>query len=200
MRIFPCRDTILIRQLKHRLQYKMKKEIVIVAAVADDNVIGNKGKIPWWEDHELRNEDMHHFKKLTLGKPVIMGRKTAESIVEAYEARGKTLRSFERVLPDRISIIVSRNPCTRFHGAHMFHDLESAFDFAHFFGNEVCIIGGQKLYEQTLERATRLEMTEIEGCYDGDVFFPEYKGTCDWQECHVAQHRGYRFVTYVRNV
>ncbi|PIN93473.1 hypothetical protein COU54_03050 [Candidatus Pacearchaeota archaeon CG10_big_fil_rev_8_21_14_0_10_31_24] len=160
----------------------IKKELVLITALAKNRVIGHEGKIPWHDNPELKREDFRHFIKLTLNKPIIMGRKTHESI-------GK-------VLPLRTNIVISKQgSCLR--GASIFKDLESALDFAYFFNNEVYIIGGQQLYEQTINRATRLELTEIEKDYPGDTFFPRINEKT-WKEKSKEPREGYSFVTYTR--
>lgn len=162
----------------------MKREIVILAAVAYDNVIGNNGAIPWWDDLEIRKEDMKRFRSLTLDKPVIMGYSTFLSI-------GK-------VLPRRFNFILSRKKGLTISGASVCSDLDTAILAAHALSSEAYIIGGEQIYLQSIDRATRLEMTEIDGRYEGDTFFPNYKDTGEWFRTFNDEREGYRFSTYNR--
>ncbi len=159
---------------------KTSREVVIIAAVAENGVIGNQGRIPWWDDVELRREDMRHFRKLTLGKSVIMGYSTFQSL-------GK-------LLPDRLNIILSRKEGLYIPGASVCSDLDSALFVGHTFHPEVCVIGGGELYREALSHATRLEITEIQGRYQGDVFFPSYKNTREWGEVVRQPQEGFAFV------
>ncbi|MEK6825829.1 MAG: dihydrofolate reductase [Nanoarchaeota archaeon] len=161
------------------------KQVIIVAAVADGLIIGNKGKIPWWDDDELRREDMRHFRALTLEKPVIIGH--------------TTFRTIGKLLPDRTNIIISRRDNLRIPGASVCNDCDTALFVGHTFHDEVYVIGGGQVYTDMIRCATRLEMTEIHGRYDGDTTFPPYKGTGEW--CEVARNdlKGFSFVTYARH-
>ncbi len=162
----------------------MSREIVLVSAVSEGNVIGNNGRIPWWDDKELRREDMNRFRKLTLDKPIIMGHSTYLSI-------GK-------VLPKRTNIILSRKENLCISGASVCNDLSTSILMGHAISNEIYIVGGGEIYRQTIQGATRLEMTEIDGKYEGDTFFPEYKNTEGWREISRDSREGFSFVTYSR--
>ncbi len=132
----------------------------LIAAYALDDagrrVIGLDNAIPW--NFPL---DWVRFKEHTRGCPIIMGRKTFESI--------------GRVLPGRTSIILSGQSDYKVDGAYVFDNLEKAIEHAQSFHYEIFIIGGQSLYEETVGRATRLYLTsfKIEGI-EGDTFFPDY--------------------------
>lgn len=118
------------------------------------NVIGKENKIPWSLPHDLAR-----FREYTLGNAVVMGRKTFESI--------------GRVLPRRENIIVSRDPNLNVKGAYVFNDLDDALGFAKIRNSEVFIIGGEEIYTQTLDKATRLYLTEVKNnSLSGDAFFP----------------------------
>lgn len=166
----------------------MKQIITLIAAVARDsegrNVIGNIGKIPWWDDEELRKTDMNHFRKITLGKTVIMGYTTFLSL-------GKTLSQ-------RTNIILSRKKGLVIPEALVFDSLDSALSKAYELDSEAYIIGGQQLYEQTIRLSDKLEMTEIDAEYKGDTFFPNYRDAGEWNEHSWESHKGFRFVTYER--
>jgi dihydrofolate reductase len=133
----------------------------LIVAYAKDSagarVIGLKNQMPWHFPH-----DLERFREHTLDCAIIMGRKTFESI--------------GRVLPRRENIILTRQLDYKVPGAYIFHDLEAALDFAGTRNSEAFIIGGQELYEQTLERADRLYLTsfKISGI-EGDSFFPNYE-------------------------
>ena len=138
--------------------------ISLVVAVAKNRAIGK-------DNHLLCHlpEDMRHFREVTLGKPVIMGRKTWESLPEAF-----------RPLPGRHNIVVSRNAAYQAEGATVVTSLEEALAQA---GNveQVSIIGGADIFRLALPIADILDMTEIEADFDADTFFPEFRQE-DWQE------------------
>ena len=138
--------------------------ISLVVAVAKNRAIGK-------DNHLLCHlpEDMRHFHEVTLGKPVIMGRKTWESLPEAF-----------RPLPGRHNIVVSRNAAYQAEGATVATSLEEALAQA---GNadQVSIIGGADIFRLALPIADILDMTEIEADFDADTFFPEFRQE-DWQE------------------
>lgn len=127
--------------------------VYLVAAVAANGVIGSKGTIPW-----RLPEDLRHFKALTLGHPVIMGRRTWESLGKA--------------LPGRKNIVVTRNPAYRAPGATVVGSLEAALALCA--GQEIAfVIGGAELYQAALPVADGLVLTEIHRNYPGDTRFPE---------------------------
>lgn len=160
-------------------------EIVIIAAVAKNRVIGKDNTLIW-----NIPEDMAHFKALTSGQTVIMGRKTWESLPAAF-----------RPLPGRLNIVVSRNPGFEAPGASVVASLPEALAAA---GDaEIAfVIGGAELYRQALPLADRLLLTEIDQAYDGDAFFPEFDRNT-WTEtardARVAESGlAFAFVTYQR--
>jgi dihydrofolate reductase len=126
--------------------------ITLVVAVADNGVIGRDNALPWHLP-----DDLKRFKRLTLGKPVIMGRKTFESI-------GKPL-------PGRQNIVVTRDTNYRREGVTVVHDADAALHAA---GDapEVMVIGGAELFRTLLPRASRLHLTRVHGNIEGDVFWP----------------------------
>jgi dihydrofolate reductase len=126
---------------------------------------------------------MEHFRKLTLGKPVVMGHNTFLSI-------GKPLFG-------RVNIIVSRKEDLYIEGASVCDNIDNALFVGHTFNPCVYVIGGGQIYSKTIALATRLEMTEIDGKYEGDIFFPMYKDTGEWMEESRDAREGYAFVTYV---
>lgn len=129
---------------------------IIIAAVAKNGVIGKDGKIPWHSKEELK-----HFKNTTTGFPVIMGRKTFESI-------GKPLKQ-------RLNIVItSRNEIQETEGELItFNTIKSALDYCERKGSaKVFIIGGGKIYNEALRFADRMIITEMDIEPEGDVFFP----------------------------
>jgi len=129
-----------------------KPEIVLIVARGDNGVIGNKGTLPWHIP-----EDLKHFKKLTMGKPMIMGRKTFESL--------------PGLLPGRRHIVITRDAGWRKEGAEVAHDAEAAIAAA---GDaaEIAVIGGADIFGMFLSLAKRIELTEVHRSPDGDTKMP----------------------------
>lgn len=130
--------------------------ISLIAAVAADNVMGNQGTLPW----PPIKEDFAWFKSHTKGKPVIMGRKTWDSLPAAFKP-----------LPGRRNIVISRSIKT-LKGAEVFSSVADAVAACH--EPEVMVIGGAEIYAQALPLAHRLYLTFIDADYVGDTFFPEW--------------------------
>jgi len=138
-------------------------EIVIIVAVAQNRVIGKDNQLIW-----NIPEDMAHFKALTAGHTVLMGRKTWESLPPRF-----------RPLPGRRNIVVSRQADYAAPGAELANSLEEGLALAA--TNEtVFIIGGAEIYRQAMPLADRLEITEVELSPEGDSWFPEIPAA-DWQ-------------------
>ena len=136
-------------------------KLSLIVAMATNRTIGINKKMPWHLSADLKK-----FKKITMGHPIIMGRKTFESI--------------GRPLPGRQNIIISRDPHYQQQGCLVFNDLDSALQNCTEI-DEVFVIGGATLYEATLARADRLYITEIQQAFDGDTWFPEIKQE-QWRE------------------
>ena len=128
-------------------------KLSIIVAMSSNRVIGVNNSLPWH-----LSEDLKHFKTLTTGHTIIMGRKTYESI-------GKPL-------PNRRNIVISRNLNAFYGGIEVVHSLEDAFSTSSN-DDEVFIIGGSNIYEQSLHLAEHLYITEIKKAFEGDAFFPE---------------------------
>ena len=159
--------------------------ISLIAALASNRAIGKDGQLLWHLP-----EDMRHFRETTRGKPVIMGRKTWESLPDSF-----------RPLPGRHNIVISRNPAYVAPGATLVSSLNDAMREAGA-AHEVFVIGGAELYRQALPIADRLYLTEIAEDFDGDVFFPDVPPE-DWDEISRTARRGtsgpvFSFVTYRR--
>jgi dihydrofolate reductase len=142
--------------------------IALVVAAAANGVIGRDNRLPW---HIA--EDLRHFKRVTLGKPVVMGRKTFASI--------------GRPLPGRDNIVITRDRAWRAEGVRIAHDIAQALALA---GEaaETMVIGGAELYAALLPLAGRIYLTEIHRDYDGDATFRLPPG--DWREISREDHPG----------
>ncbi|MEN2507141.1 dihydrofolate reductase [Stutzerimonas stutzeri] len=163
--------------------------LAMIAALAEQHVIGRDNIMPWHLPADLK-----HFKAMTLGKPIIMGRKTWDSL--------------GRPLPGRLNLVVSRQPDLQLEGAETFTDLDSALTRAEQWAreqgvDELMLIGGAQLYAQALPQAQRLYLTRIEASPEGDAFFPDYD-QAEWQcidsQAHPAEGDApaYRFETWQR--
>ena len=137
----------------------------LIVAMARHRVIGLNNTLPWHLP-----EDLKHFKETTLGKPVIMGRKTWDSLPEKF-----------RPLPGRRNIVVSRNAGLQLSGAEVAHSLEAAKALLAP-NDEAFVIGGAELYRLALPMADHLYLTEIDAAFEGDAHFPEINAA-DWSEC-----------------
>ncbi|MGZ8947274.1 MAG: dihydrofolate reductase [Methylococcaceae bacterium] len=137
-------------------------KISLIVAMASNRVIGLNNQMPWHLSADLKK-----FKKITMGSPILMGRKTYESI-------GKPL-------PGRTNIIVSRNPEYRQDGCLVFNDLNIAIKKACESAKEVFVIGGSDLYEAILPFADAIYLTVINSEFQGDTFFPDLDLN-DWSE------------------
>ncbi|MFB0934610.1 MAG: dihydrofolate reductase [Propionivibrio sp.] len=141
----------------------------LIAAVARNRVIGKDNQLLW----HLPG-DMRHFRETTRGKPVIMGRRTWESLPEKF-----------RPLPGRLNVVVSRDPRYAAPGATLAGSLEDAIEIAGS-AEETFVIGGAELYRQALPFANRLYLTEIAADFGGDTWFPEIHPE-DWRETSRSQ-------------
>lgn len=166
----------------------MKPEIIIVVAMDEKRGIGKDGKLPW----PRIPEDIQRFKDETLGNPVIMGRKTYESIPQKF-----------RPLPDRQNIVITRNIDLELPGCNIAHSLAEAIDIATSSNpRRISIIGGGEVYRSALAIADTLYLTQIEGDFDADTFFPEYKNQFPYllkERRSEYQGLNYSFVDLTRN-
>lgn len=142
-------------------------KLSLIAAVADNGVIGVKGKLPW-----KLPADLQYFKKITMGHPIIMGRKTYESI--------------GRPLPGRRNIVLSRIKHLSIPGCEVVSTLEAALQK---FGEteEVFVIGGESIYKEALPFAHQLYLTQVHAQVEGDTYFPHYEKS-DWIEISREYH------------
>ena len=139
--------------------------LALIAALADNRVIGIDNRLPWHLPADLK-----HFKAVTLGKPIIMGRKTWDSL--------------GRPLPGRLNLVVSRQADLQLDGAEVFASLPAAIARADEWAREqgvaeLMLIGGAELYAQGLELAQRLYLTRVHLAPEGDAWFPEFAES-DW--------------------
>ena len=151
--------------------------ITLIAAVADNRCIGSGNAMPW---HIA--EDFAFFKRYTLGKPVVMGRKTWDSLPK-------------NPLPGRRNIVITRQPHWQAEGAERADSLDAALAMLADVP-EIIIMGGAQIYAQALPLATDLRLTEVRLAIDGDAFFPAFD-PAEWQEVerssHTAAANGIRF-------
>lgn len=157
--------------------------LVLLAALDRNRAIGKDNALPWHLP-----DDLKRFKRLTLGHPVVMGRKTYESI--------------GRPLPGRTNLVVTRDRDLAIAGTIVVHSLEDALAAA---GNapEIFVIGGEQIYQLALPHADRLELTEIDTAIEADAWFPEWDRTAfreTARESHADAATGlaFSFVTYDR--
>lgn len=129
--------------------------VSLIVAMDRKGVIGAQGSLPW-----RLPADLKRFKQLTMGKPIVMGRRTHESI--------------GRPLPGRDNIVVTRDRAYRGHGCTVVHSIDDAFRHCAGAG-EVIVMGGAELYRQTLGRADCIYLTEIDADTGGDTYFPEFE-------------------------
>lgn len=178
----------------------IKPLISMIVAMGADRTIGKDNKIPW----DIP-EDMEYLRMVTREKPLIMGRTTYESICGYRNVNPK----LSRAMPARYNVMVTRDE-------HYFDDaglpegvglattpkdgLSMAYDFAH--ANnipEIFVFGGAEIYKQLLPETERLYLTEIEGNFNGDTFFPEFNRD-EWTQIKNDQRNGYAFNIYDREL
>lgn len=154
--------------------------ISLIAAISENSCIGKNGELPW-----RIPEDLQHFKELTLNHPVVMGRKTWESVPERF-----------RPLPGRTNIIITRQ--TEYvvpQGVLVYNSLSEAL--RNYQQEEIFIIGGAEMYAQSLPLANTLYITHVHQTVDGDAFFPPID-SYRWTESARENHPGFSWVTYRR--
>jgi dihydrofolate reductase len=165
-------------------------EIVLIVAIGDNGVIGAGGTIPW----RLKS-DMQRFKAMTIGKPIVMGR--------------KTFASLRRPLPERTNIVVTRDQGFRAAGAVVTMSFDAARavatgDALRRLATEIAVIGGAEIYAQWMDVADRLEITEVHARPEGDTYFAAIDRDV-WQEVARLRHPAgpddsadFSYVTYRR--
>lgn len=160
-------------------------KISLIAAMAKNRIIGKDNDMPWHMPADLK-----HFKAVTMGRPVVMGRKTFDSI--------------GRPLPGRQNVVITRNEDWQHDGVLVAHSKEQALAFLKD-AEEIMIIGGGHVYEQFLPLATHLYLTFIDLDVDGDTQFPDWTQVASWQQIDSEKHQAdeknihdYQFVTLKR--
>jgi dihydrofolate reductase len=155
-----------------------KPIITIVAAVSDNNIIGDHNDLPWYIP-----EDLKHFKALTTGQTVLMGKKTFESV----------MKRLGKPLPNRKNIVVTRDQNDQFpEGVVVLHDLKGLLDLDE---KEIMIIGGGQIYQQTISLADKMHLTHVHQVIKGDVLFPEVDWS-KWKKVSEEKHEGFDFSDY----
>ncbi|CUR55710.1 Dihydrofolate reductase [metagenome] len=152
--------------------------VVLVAAVADNGVIGRDGGLPWH-----LSEDLQHFRRVTTGNTVVMGRTTFDSI--------------GRALPHRTNIVVTRNADWSHDGVLVAGSLEEAVALAGEHEGDVMIMGGAQIYAAAMPLATHQILTEVHQSPEGDTSYPDW-AVRDWVETQRERHEGYDFVWWER--
>ena len=142
----------------------MRKSMIV--AMAQNRVIGRNNKLPWYLPNDLK-----YFKQVTMGKPIVMGRKTFESI-------GKPL-------PGRANIVITRNNVWSADGVRAVHSVDEAFELSESIAEidgqeELMIIGGDQIYKSAIALVDRIYLTEVHADVEGDAFFPEFSKE-DWR-------------------
>jgi dihydrofolate reductase len=141
--------------------------ISIIVAVAENGVIGSDNRLPWHLP-----DDLKRFKALSLGKPVVMGRRTFDSI--------------GRPLPGRTNIVISRQSGLAIEGTRVVHSLDEALSAA-VAAPEIVVIGGAEIFRQVLPRTATIHLTRVHATVTGNVFFPELDAA-RWRESAVEHH------------
>jgi len=163
------------------------QEIIIIAAISENMVIGKNNAIPW-----SLKKDMAHFKEMTNGWPCIMGRKTWASLPK-------------KPLPGRLNIVISESitdlcyqepALSPNHDVKIFHSLQSAIEYCSGY-EKIFICGGETIYRQALSLADKIELTIIHKQYEGDAFFPAIDSAC-WMPVKIVNFDTFSFITYTR--
>lgn len=166
-----------------------KTQMTLVVATDLNGTIGKDNELIW----HLPN-DLKRFKELTTGHPVIMGRKTFDSIFDYLK----------KPLPNRTNIVVSRNRDYQREGIVIANGLEEAINKAQHLDQEIFVIGGAEIYKQCLSLASKIELTLVKDSFDGDVYFPKINLET-WEEVRREEHTkdekhafAYDFLSYKR--
>ncbi len=153
-------------------------EIIIIAAVSENSVIGKNNSLPW-----KIKADLIRFKKLTMGYPCLMGRNTYDSLPI-------------KPLPGRINIVITSKPETIHEDVEKYSSIDVAIKNCSKY-KKIYICGGSSIYKKTLSLANRIELTIIHAKYNGDVYFPEINLDC-WKSINVEDKDKFSFITYIR--
>ena len=154
-----------------------EQEIIIIAAMSENRVIGRDNALPWSVKGNLA-----HFREMTMGWPCIMGRRTWESLPK-------------KPLPGRPNIIISKS-MAQDSSIKVFSDLNRAVEYCCEY-KKIFICGGESIYIQAMELADKIDLTLIAGFYDGDTFFPEIDNTF-WKKNNSLNFDNYSIITYTK--
>jgi dihydrofolate reductase len=155
-----------------------RKRVVLVAAVADNGVIGRGGDIPWHLP-----EDLRHFRATTMGHTVLMGRRTYDSI--------------GRPLPGRANVVVTRNRDWSAEGVCVVHSVSEGIERCQDLDGDVMVIGGGDVYAAVMPVADAQVLTEVHAAPEGDTYYPDWDRS-QWREVSRTPHAGYDFVWWER--
>ncbi len=157
-------------------------KLTLVAAVAKNRVIGSHNALPWYIP-----EDLKHFKQVTVGKTVLMGKNTFDSI----------MKRLKKPLPERTNVVITRQMDWEApEGVLVFHSLEDALEGLKDH-KEVMVAGGGQVFSQLIDKADKLILTEVNKEVDGDVLFPDVDKAI-WKEFTREDHDEFSFVEYER--
>ncbi len=157
-------------------------KLTLVAAVAKNGVIGKADALPWYIP-----EDLKHFKQVTIGKTVLMGKNTFESV----------LNRLKKPLPERTNVVITRQADYKApEGVIVYHSIEDALEGLKD-TEEVMVAGGGQIYSQLIDKADKLLLTEVHKEVDGDVLFPKVDKNI-WKETSREDHSEFSFVEYER--
>jgi len=173
-------------------------EIILIAAMAENRVIGKNNTLPWSVKGNLA-----HFKKITMGYPCIMGRKTWESLpkkplpgrlnIVISKTMNETLSLPEEIITDSTNILLTKDDPNR--KIKICTSLQDAIDFCLNY-EKVFICGGESIYKQAMPLAAKIDLTLIKGNYDGDTFFPQIDDS--WTKTETEEFEEYSIITYMK--
>lgn len=165
------------------------KNITIIAAIGQNNELGKDNKLLW-----NLPEDLKFFKQQTMGKPIIMGKKTLDSL-------GKDKNSKQRLLPGRLHLVLTHQEIELNEQIMVFHDKESLVDYISTLDQEVMVIGGAQIYQQMLDLADKIILTEIAASKDADSYFPDFDRNnwhCEELSSHQEGTIKYKHLVYTK--
>lgn len=157
--------------------------ISAIVAMDENNGIGKDGKIPWF----IKGEQLR-FQTITMGHPVIMGRKTYQSIPDRF-----------RPLKGRANIVITRDPhYNPQEEVHIVHSIDEALDLAKTLDNkEIFVIGGSQIFSSSFDKIDKLYITHVKGNYEADTFFPKIASS-DWKQIEKEAREQFTFAVYLR--
>lgn len=158
------------------------KNITMIAAVGKNKELGKDNKLLWHLP-----EDLNFFKQQTMGKPIIMGKKTLDSL--------------PRLLPGRLHLVLTHQQLEETNQVKVFRDIDSLVEFIKTLDQEVMVIGGAQVYKQMLDLSDKMILTEVEAETEADVYFPEFNKD-EWEQKLLCEHQyediHYKHLIYTR--